>query len=119
MPGSAKQMMDDMHKQSKHRREIEREESRTEIVLAKRGQWFGFVIAFAGFLVVMVIIVGGIMLIYAGQLLGAGLALVLLALAAMAAVFIANCFAARPPRQNAPPEDPVTVRRQPPGSGRP
>lgn len=114
VPGSAKQMMDDVHDQSAHRRQIEREESQTEITLAKRGQLFGFTTACAGFVVVMTGMVGGLYLAYAGVSLGGGIALVLLSLAAIAAVFVANRFAASPPRQNAPPDDPVTVRREPP-----
>lgn len=116
VPGSAKQMMDDMHAQSAHRREIEREESRAEVSLAKRGQWFGFVTACAGFVVVMTGMIGGLTLAYAGISLGGGIALVLLSLACIAAVFVANRFAARPPRQDTPPEDPVKVRQQPPTS---
>lgn len=112
VPGSAKQMMDDVHDQSEHRRELEREESRAEIVLAKRGQWFGFATACAGFVVAMTGMVGGFVLIYVGNSLGAGIALALVGLAAIAAVFVANRFAARPPRQETPPDDPVTVRRE-------
>lgn len=114
VPGSAQHMMNDMHAQSAHRREIERKESQAEISLAKRGQLFGFITACAGFVVVMIGMVGGLALVYAGISLGGGIALVLLSLACIAAVFVANRFAARPPRQDAPPDDPVTVRREPP-----
>lgn len=117
VPGSAERMMNDVHEQSAHRRQIEREESQTESTLAKRGQWFGFATAFAGFVAVMTAIVGGIVLLYSGVSIGAGLALSLGALAAIAAVFVANRFAARPPAQENPIEDPVTVRQElPPGS---
>lgn len=116
VPGSAKQMIDDMHDQSAHRRDIERDEAQAGIVLAKRGQVFGFVTAVAGFLIVMTAIIGGLALVYSGRSLGAGLALTLVGLAALAAVFVANRFAARPPHQLTPPEDPVTVRKEPPQS---
>lgn len=114
VPGSARQMMDDMHAQSAHRREIERQESRAEVSLAQRGQLFGFVTACAGFVVVMIGMIGGLALAYAGISLGGGIALVLLSLACIASVFVANRFAARPPHQDIPPDDPVKVRQQPP-----
>lgn len=60
VPGSAKQMIDDMDVQSAHRREVEREEARAKIAQAKRGQWFGFVTAVGGFVVVMTGMVGGL-----------------------------------------------------------
>jgi uncharacterized membrane protein len=112
--GSAQRMMEDMHQQSQHRMDIERKEATANIRLAGRGQWFGFITAMTGFVVVMTAIIGGLALIYVGRSVGSGLTLALTGLAALAAVFVSNRWAPRqevsegqeqtPVRRDLPPE---------------
>jgi uncharacterized membrane protein len=60
VPGSAKQMMDDLHAQSEHRRRMEEKEIDAAIGNSKRGQWMGYSVA-------MIAVVGGLTLAYLGK----------------------------------------------------
>lgn len=90
VPGSGKQMTDDAHHQSTHRRDMESKEVDTNTTLARRGQIFGFIIAMSGFIVVMTAVVGGLILAYLERGLGPSFGFAFFGLAAIAAVFVAN-----------------------------
>jgi uncharacterized membrane protein len=60
VPGSARQMIDDMHEQSAHRRRMEEMEIRAGIANSRRGQWMGYSLT-------MVAVVGGLVLAYLGK----------------------------------------------------
>lgn len=80
VPGAAKQIMDDAHAQSQHRRNIEKDQIDAAISDGRRGQYFAFIIA-------MTVIVGGIVLILLGY--GtAGLVILLPALTTLIGLFI-------------------------------
>lgn len=80
VPGSAKQMIEDMHAQSEHRRRMEEIEVNAAVDNSKRGQWMGFSIT-------MVVVVGGLALAYLGKD-ATYLWLSFSGLAALAAVFV-------------------------------
>lgn len=100
VPGAADQMIQDVHDQSAHRRDIERKESDANIVLSKRGQWIG------GGLVALVI-VGGFGLAWFEKSIPGGVILALTGLAALAAVFVGNSIGGRRRQQNAEPQPPA------------
>lgn len=81
VPGCARQMIDDVHAQSAHRREIERDESRASIRNAGRGQWMGFIVGMTG-------ILGGLGLAFTQVSLGGGVGVALVGLAVLAAVYV-------------------------------
>lgn len=78
--GAAKQILDDAHAQSQHRREMERMQVEAAISQGRLGQIFAFVIA-------LLVIGGGIYLVATGQS-AEGLALLLPGLAALLGLFI-------------------------------
>lgn len=107
VPGSAKQMMDDAHAESLHRRQNETKEVDATIGNASRGQWMGFAIGMTG-------ILGGLGMAFFGVSLGGGVALT--GLAALTAVYVTgNWRATREAAQAA--EDSAPVRQEPPDSG--
>ncbi len=81
VPGSAKQMMDDAHEESRHRRQMTTKEVDATILLAGRGQWMGFIIGMVG-------ILGGFGLAFLGISLSGGIGVALTGLAALAAVYV-------------------------------
>lgn len=87
VPGVAKQMMDDMHAQSAHRRRMEEKEVDAAIENSKRGQWMGFSVA-------MIAVVGGLVLAYLGKD-AAYLWLSFGGVAALAAVFVTGALRER------------------------
>lgn len=78
--GSAKQIMEDAHRQLEHRHEMERKEIDSVVGIEKRGQIFAFVIT-------MTIVLGGLGLIFTDKGV-AGFALLIPGLASLAGVFI-------------------------------
>lgn len=102
VPGSAQQMMDDMHAQSAHRRRMEEKEVDAAINNSWRGQWMGFSVA-------MVAVVGGLVLAYLGKD-AAYLWLSFGGVAALAAVFATGALR----EQNAAAENPPAL---PAGTG--
>ncbi len=80
VPGSAKQIIDDAHKQTAHRQELEGKYLDAGITNSKRGQVFGFIIA-------MTVIVGSLLLIAFDKDV-VGFVLALTSLAALVGVFI-------------------------------
>ncbi len=87
VPGSAKQMIEDMHAQSEHRRRMEAIEVNAAVDNARRGQWMGFGIT-------MVAVVGGLALAYLGKD-ATYLWLSFTGLAALAAVFVVGAWRER------------------------
>jgi len=79
LPGTAKRIVKMVERQAKHRQEIESRVVRSGVALEKRGQWIAFS-------VVMAAIIGGFVLVIAGQR-PHGLAVIITAIAAVAGVF--------------------------------
>ncbi len=107
VPGSAKQMMDDAHEQSAHRRRMEEKEIDASIGNARRGQWMGYSIGMIG-------ILGGLGLAFFGISLGAGVGLALGGLAALAAVYVTGNWRAAKEFGQMPQGGQVPARQEPP-----
>lgn len=109
VPGSAKQMMDDAHEQSAHRRRMEEKEVDASIDNAKRGQWMGYSIGMTG-------VVGGLGLAFLGISLGAGVGLTLVGLAALAAVYVTGSWRAAKEFAQSSQRSQEPAQREPPSS---
>ena len=108
VPGSAKQMMDDAHAQSLHRRQIETKEVDATLRNASRGQWMGFTIGMVG-------VLGGLAMAIFGVSLSGGVGVALTGLAALVAVYVTGTWQATKEATQAE-QDRTPVRQDPPDS---
>lgn len=108
VPGSAKQMMDDAHEQSAHRRQIETKEVDANIRNAGRGQWMGYSIGLIG-------VLGGLAMAFFDVSLGGGVGVALTGLAALAAVYVTGNWRAAKEFDQAT-QDRTPTRQEPPES---